>query len=220
MELNEEHFRALMYYNFLRGLSASECKSEFDHLLGTVAPSYSGISRWYREFRLGRLSLSDGPRAGRPLSAVTEENIEAARVLIAGDPRITFEEIEVTLSIGSAAAQEIVFGHLKLKKVLFKWVPHSLSDVQKKARLDWCVKMLKNYENGKSKRLFEIVTGDETWIYFYDPPLPQQNMIWVSQSDGAPTQSVNNRSCLKRMFALFSVKAVSLHMLWWEHDKQ
>ncbi|CAH1988324.1 unnamed protein product [Acanthoscelides obtectus] len=52
MELNREHFRAIIYYNFQRQLSQQE------------SPHQSTISRWYGEFKRGRVSLSDDPKVG------------------------------------------------------------------------------------------------------------------------------------------------------------
>ncbi|CAH1967938.1 unnamed protein product [Acanthoscelides obtectus] len=45
----------------------------------------STISRWYREFKRGRVSLSDDSRVGAPKTAVTQENVDAVRKLIIED---------------------------------------------------------------------------------------------------------------------------------------
>jgi hypothetical protein len=34
----------------------------------------------------------------------------------------------------------------------------------------WCRKMLSKFENGTSRYVNSILTGDETWLYFYDMP--------------------------------------------------
>ncbi|CAH1995216.1 unnamed protein product [Acanthoscelides obtectus] len=57
MELNREHFRAIIYYNFQRQLSQQECPADVTSV---------DISRWYEEFSVGRVSLSDDPRVGAP----------------------------------------------------------------------------------------------------------------------------------------------------------
>ncbi|CAH2021038.1 unnamed protein product [Acanthoscelides obtectus] len=49
MELNREHFRAIIYYNFQRQLSQQECLAELLSVFGNEAPS---------------VSLSDDPRVG------------------------------------------------------------------------------------------------------------------------------------------------------------
>ncbi|CAH1992497.1 unnamed protein product [Acanthoscelides obtectus] len=78
MELNREHFRAIIYYNFQRQLSQQECPAELLSVFGNEAPHQSTISRWYGELKRGRVSLSDDPRVGAPKTALTEEQ-KAAR---------------------------------------------------------------------------------------------------------------------------------------------
>ncbi|CAH1959313.1 unnamed protein product [Acanthoscelides obtectus] len=67
MELNREHFCAIIYYNFQRQLSQQECLAELLSVFGNGAPHQSTIYRWYGEFKRGRVSLSDDPRVGAPL---------------------------------------------------------------------------------------------------------------------------------------------------------
>ncbi|CAH2002922.1 unnamed protein product [Acanthoscelides obtectus] len=54
MELNREHFRAIIYYNFQRQLSQQESLAELLSVFGNEAPHQSTISRWYGEFKRGR----------------------------------------------------------------------------------------------------------------------------------------------------------------------
>ncbi|CAH1995657.1 unnamed protein product [Acanthoscelides obtectus] len=65
-----------------RQLSQQECLAELLSVFGNEAPHQSTISRWYGEFKHGRVSLSDDPRVGAPKTAVTQENVDAVRKLI------------------------------------------------------------------------------------------------------------------------------------------
>ncbi|CAH1956400.1 unnamed protein product [Acanthoscelides obtectus] len=49
MELNREHFRALIYFNFQRQLSQQECLAELLSVFGNEAPHQSTIYRWCGE---------------------------------------------------------------------------------------------------------------------------------------------------------------------------
>ncbi|CAH1992034.1 unnamed protein product [Acanthoscelides obtectus] len=62
MELKREHFRAIIDYKFQRQLSQQEFHAELLSVFGNEAPHQSTISRWYGEFKRGRVSLSDDPR--------------------------------------------------------------------------------------------------------------------------------------------------------------
>lgn len=45
--------------------------------------------------------------------------------------------------------------------------------------------MLSKFDNGNSKRVFEIVTGDESWIYQFDPALKRQSrMLTLDEKKG------------------------------------
>ena len=68
MELTRKHFRAIIFYNFRRGLSQQQCIDELNLTFGDEAPSKTTVYRWYSEFNRGRGSLTDEPREGRPKS--------------------------------------------------------------------------------------------------------------------------------------------------------
>ena len=86
MELTREHFRAIIFHNFRRGLSRQECIDELKSLYGDEAPSYSTVKNWFNEFNRGRRSLED---EGRPKTVVVPENIDAVRELIMQDRHVT-----------------------------------------------------------------------------------------------------------------------------------
>ncbi|CAF5224365.1 unnamed protein product, partial [Rotaria magnacalcarata] len=88
--------------------------------------------------------FKDEPRAGRPRTAVTSENIEVVPELI-----------------GSALTEIILHDYLGLKKVTCCWVPHSLHEVQKQDRVDYCLQMLEKFDGSKSNCVYDIITGDE-----------------------------------------------------------
>ena len=141
MELTREHFRAIIFHNFRRGLSRQECIDELKSLYGDEAPSYSTVKNWFNEFNRGRRSLED---EGRPKTVVVPENIDAVRELIMQDRHVTYREIEASLGISSTSIHSILHGHLAVKKVCSRWIPHNLTVAQKKARVDWCKEILKN----------------------------------------------------------------------------
>ena len=70
MELNREHFRAINFYNFRRGLTQQQCVKELISIFGDEAPTRTNVYRWYGEFNRGRNSLQDEFREVRPKSVV------------------------------------------------------------------------------------------------------------------------------------------------------
>lgn len=183
MELTRESFRAMIYYDFRVGLSQQQCFDRLHSAFGDEAPSVQTIYNWFNEFKRGRRSLRDESREGRPKTAVVPENIDAVRELIKEDRHVTYREIEASLGISPPAIHTILHDHLVVKKICSRWIPHNLTNAEKKARVDWCKKMIKKYNSGASNEVNKIVTGDESWIYAYEPETKQQSTVWIFQDE-------------------------------------
>ena len=96
-----------------------------------------------------------------------------------------------TLQIGSAAAESIRHNYLGLRKITYRWIPHLLTEAQKQDRVDYCLAMLKKFDSGSSKR---VITGDESWFYYYDPETNRPSEVWVARNDPSPTKVRRQRS--------------------------
>ena len=73
MELNREHFCAIIFYNFRHGLTQQQCIDELHSIFGNEAPSTTSVYRWYGEFNRSRRSLLEEFHAGRPTSVIVPE---------------------------------------------------------------------------------------------------------------------------------------------------
>ena len=78
-----------------------------------------------------------------------------------------------------------------------RWIPHNMSNAQNKARVDWSKEMPQKYDHCASKQVYDIVTGNESWIYAYKPESKQQLIVWVFNP---------NPSRTKQKIACFSEK--------------
>ncbi|CAH1978256.1 unnamed protein product [Acanthoscelides obtectus] len=186
MELNREHFRAIIYYNFQRQLSQQECLAELLSVFGNEAPHQSTISR----------CLGDDPRVSAPTTAVTQKNVDAVRKLIIEDRHVTYREIEASLKISKSSIQKILHEELGVRKLVSRWIPHLLTEEQKAAWVNWCRKTLGRFNSGNSKNVYSIVRGDES-----------QSAIWVFQGEEKPTKVIRSRSVSKKMVATFVSEA-------------
>ena len=81
------------------------------------------------------------------VSVVGPENINAVQELIMQEHHVTYCEIEAILGISSTSKYIILHGHLAVKKICSRWIPHNLTKAQKDARVDWCKQMLKKCSN-------------------------------------------------------------------------
>ncbi|KYN31822.1 hypothetical protein ALC56_13961 [Trachymyrmex septentrionalis] len=98
------------------------------------------------------------------------------------------------------AIHTILHDHLSVRK-LCSWIPHNLTEVQKQARVKWSKEMLKKFNRGRSNLVYNIVTGDETWIYSYEPESKQQSTVCIFQNEPKPTKVVRSRSAAKQMIS-------------------
>ena len=89
-------------------------------------------------------------------------------------PHSTYQQIEAILGISSTAINSIIHDYLNLRKVCGRWMSHTLIDDQKQLRVQFGRYSLKRLEEGRSRRVFDIITGDESYFYPYDPELREQ----------------------------------------------
>ncbi|GBP51604.1 hypothetical protein EVAR_42788_1 [Eumeta japonica] len=73
------------------------------------------------------------------------------------------------------------------------------------------------FKKGASKLVWDIVTGDETWIYCYDPKIKQQSIVWVYRDEPKPTKVAHERISTKRTIAsFFLIKLDTWRLLLWK----
>ncbi|CAM4935351.1 unnamed protein product [Rotaria socialis] len=78
-----------------------------------------------------REDISDDSPSDRPISLLTDENIECARQVIEDDPHSTYDDIMVATDLSRGRIEQIIYDHLQMRKVGSCWVAHQLTDEQK-----------------------------------------------------------------------------------------
>ena len=77
---------------------------------------------------------------------------------------MAYAEIQDIMKISSESLTRI----LGVRKHCASLVPYNLNEEQKWGRVDWCTQMLRKFDGGRSPSVWDIVTGDETWVCQYD----------------------------------------------------
>ena len=98
-----------------------------------------------------------------------EKNVATLKTLIEEDARYTVQEIEELSGIHSSSVLKILREQLGLLKICARCVPHLLTDEQKQSQVRLASQVIEKYHKCEPCRLEEIVTGDETWIYHFQP---------------------------------------------------
>ena len=124
---------------------------------------------------------------GRPVSILTEKNVATVKTLIEEDAHYTMQEIEELSGIHSSSVLKILHERLGLRKICARWVPHLLTDEQKQSQVRLASQVIEKYDKCDPCRLEEIVTGDETWMYHFQPDSKAKNKVWVSSEGDRPS---------------------------------
>ena len=88
--------------------------------MGSNAPSYRTVAEWAKRFRKRREDVNDDPRSGRPLSELTDENIELVREINSNDLHSTYDDIIDETFLSHRTIERIIYDCLKMKKLTLR----------------------------------------------------------------------------------------------------
>ena len=140
---------------------------------------------------------------GRPVSVLTEKIVATVKTLIEEDARYSVQEIEELHCIHSSSVLKILHERLGLRKICAHWVPHLLTDEQKQSRVILASQVIEKYDRFDPRRLEEIVTGDETWIYPFQPNSKAKNKVWVSSEGDRPVIARCCKTSNRMLYTIF-----------------
>ncbi|UYV68867.1 hypothetical protein LAZ67_6001370 [Cordylochernes scorpioides] len=162
-------------------ISATDTFEMLNKAFPNNAPKRTTVFEWHSRFKAGRISIEDDPRQGRPTFQRTDENVQKITDLIKENPRTTLLELEQDTGISKTTIGRIVTEHLRLKKTPAKFIPRFLTNEQKLCWLATCEDMLEMTRTDPEWK-DKIITGDETWVYGYDPETKRQSAEWRGQA--------------------------------------
>jgi len=85
---------------------------------------------------------------------------------------------------------------LDMRKVCAKIVPKELTEEQKQRGVTICQDLLERQDD----ILGHVITGDETWVYHYDPETKWQSAQWKTANSPRPKIFCRSKSRVKKMF--------------------
>ena len=170
---------------------------------GDSAPCRAVVYDWIKRFKEGRDQLDDDPRGGRPTTAKNQENIRLVQNLVEEDRRVTIDEIANAVGIAHGSVFSVLTEDLGLSKLSARWVPKALQENQLNQRADLCLATLTKMEANEDNFFKRCVTGDETWIYQFDPENKIQSKQWHPKGTPGPVKFKAERSVKKVMATIF-----------------
>ena len=185
------------------GFPQTEIHADLQKVCGNGALKYATNCKWVHHFNDGWESIENDPRVGRPVSVLTEKNVATVKMLIEEDTRYTVQEIEELSGIYSSSVLKILRERLGLRKICACWVPHLLTDEQKQSRVRLASQVIEKYDKCDLRPLEEIVTGDETQIYHFQPDSKAKNKVWVSSEGDRPVIARRCKTSNCMLYAIF-----------------
>ena len=82
-------------------------------------------------------------------------------------------------------------------------MPHLLTDEQKQSQVRLASQVIEKYNKCDPCHLEEIVTGDETWIYHFQPDSKAKNKVWVSSEGDRPVIARHWKTSNHILYAIF-----------------
>ena len=82
-------------------------------------------------------------------------------------------------------------------------MPHLLTDKQKRQPVKVAKKLLQMFPKYDKKQFANVVTGDETWVHYFEPIRKVSNKIWATKHSKRPIIAKRSLSTKKVLYAIF-----------------
>ena len=76
--------------------------------------------------------------------------------LIKNEPSVSLNEIAKSIGFSKTKTRNYIKHNLALKKKVCKWVPHILTESQKKKGLDFCKNLIKKFSMKSKKNIYNL----------------------------------------------------------------
>ena len=133
---------------------------------------------------------------------LVKKSFPKIKEIIEGDARFTVRDIARKVGISLSTVHLILKKHLKVRKISARWVPHLLTDEQKRQRVKVAKKLLQMFPKYDKKQFANVVTGDETWVHYFEPVRKVSNKIWATKHSKRPIIAKRSLST-KVLYAIF-----------------
>ncbi|XP_075862154.1 histone-lysine N-methyltransferase SETMAR isoform X2 [Microcebus murinus] len=157
--MDKSKIRVIFEYEFRHGTNASQTARNINEVFGKDVANERTVRRWFEKFRCGDFNLENEPR-GRPETKVDNDELKA---VVEANPSQPTRELAARFDVSIPTILDHLKQIGKVKK-LNRWVPHELSERQKRNRLEACLCLLSRHKG--EPFLHRIITCDEKWILF------------------------------------------------------
>jgi len=150
------------------GKTESETFEMLKQAFGVSCMSRSRTFEWFGRFKNGRTSTANDDRSGRPSTTTTPSKVEQVRAAVNQDRRRTIHDLCAEGGIGYGSCRRILTEQLNMHRIAAKFVPRVLTQDHKDSRVAIGQKLKETVKNDPTL-LLNVMTGDESIVYAYDP---------------------------------------------------
>ena len=171
--------RSVIHYFFLNGHSATTSADLINAIYGAGTITSNGVKYWYKQFKEGCTHLEDASRSGKPSLKI---DTGAVVSILDEYPFASARFIAQQLHVSCGKIIKVLKLELGLTKKYARWVPHFLTDEQKKLRMELSKALLIKLSKLKECQRAAVITGDESWIYLNYP----NESKWCTEDEVPP----------------------------------
>ena len=193
----KDEIRAYIKARSKLGCSLKKLMTEISTAFGPSCVSYDTVRRWKKKFESGVESIKNASKSGRPKSASRKEIVSKIKEIIEGDARFTVRDIARKVGISISTVHLILKKHLKVRKISARWVPHLLTDEQKRQRVKVAKKLLQMFPKFDKKQFANV------WVHYFEPVRKVSNKIWATKHSKRPIIAKRSLSTKKVLYAIF-----------------
>lgn len=159
--------RGVIHFYSKMKVSNKDIHSHLVQVYGEDALSLKSVEYWTHEFKVGRNTIEDAARSGRPKEISYRFNIQS---LVEDDPYISARQIAKATYIPLTTVLDILKNELGYNYRHLRWIPHQLTCQMKKNRVTQCTQILNALRSAKRSHFSNIITGDESWFLYVNQP--------------------------------------------------
>jgi histone-lysine N-methyltransferase SETMAR len=160
------------------------------------------VQKWAQRFREGRETVTDDPRCGAPRTAITDFSINRVDEIVNANPHASVEDIAEEANLSTGSTHTILKEHLRLRKLHDRWVPHILKAHEKENRMETARSVLNRMRRWGDCGVRSIVTGDETYLRYYEPASRAERTSWRHSND-PPSTSLRPSAFTEKVLYIF-----------------
>ena len=187
---------------FKLGKNATETYGMLQTGFGPSCMNRASVFEWQKRFKEGRESVGDDERCGSSKEVRTPELIGQIKNFMDKDRRVSLETISAQFDVNVGTVHTIIHNELKMQKICTKFIPRVLREDQKERRCHDSREMVE-LNNSDPTFLDDLVTCDESWIYYYDPETKRQGSQWKHAGCPRPKTTKQSKATHKLLMIPF-----------------